>query len=204
VAKLKAPLLSLGAAAQLGKSLVFFSWKGIDCVREYVIPANPKTDPQILQRSYLTEGVDAIHEAEALAVGPLSAVDKTAYALYGSTEKTPRTWFNQIIARWLYAATRTEHREIFTDGTFTDVGAGETTIVLQNQQRPVETGFMYCGTSRTSMPKKVAADGVAGVHTGVFTGLTKGVKYFFQFRPDKVVDDKYVMRSGIYHHVQLA
>jgi len=201
VAKLKAPLLSLGASGALGRSLVFFGWKGLDVVREYVIPANPKTDPQILQRSYLTEAVAAIHTAEALAVDPLAAIDKTAYALYGSTEPTPRTWFNQIVARWLYAATRTEHREIFADGTFSDPNPTEITLVLINQQRPIQTGFMHYGTSKTALSKKVAADGVANVHTGVVTGLTTGVKYFFQFRPDKVVDDKYVMRSGIYHHV---
>jgi len=42
VSKLKAPLLSLGASGQIGKSLVFFGWKGLDVVREYVIPSNTK------------------------------------------------------------------------------------------------------------------------------------------------------------------
>ena len=53
------------------------------------------------------------------------------------------------------------------------------------------------------MLTSVAATGVANVHTGAFTGLTKGVEYFYQFRPTKVTDDKYCARSGIYHHVQL-
>ncbi|GAH96000.1 unnamed protein product, partial [marine sediment metagenome] len=37
MAKLKGPLFSLGASQQLGKALVFFGWKGLDVVREYVI-----------------------------------------------------------------------------------------------------------------------------------------------------------------------
>lgn len=201
MAKLKAPLMSLGAQGKLGNALVFFGWKGLDVVREYVIPSNPRTDPQIEQRGYFTEGVEAIHAGEALPADGILAVDKTAYALYGSTEATPRTWFNQILSRWCFAATRTEHREIFCSAVFTDPATTEITLELQNLQRPVETGFMYAGISKTALSKKVAADGVAGVHTGVFTGLVKGTKYFFQFRPDKVVDDKYAMRSGIYHHV---
>jgi len=204
MAKLKAPLMSLGASGALGKSIVYFPWKGLDVVREYVIPANPKSDDQLIQRGYFSEGVTAIHAAQALADDGLEAIDILAYALYGSTFPTPRTWFNQIMMRWLLAATRTEHREIFGSAEFTDVGAGATTIIMINQQRPIETGFMCCGTSKTALHKKVAADGVANLHTGVFTGLTKGEKYYFQFRPDKVVDDQYVMRSGIYHHVQLA
>ncbi|MBA7658130.1 hypothetical protein ES703_66078 [subsurface metagenome] len=201
MAKLKAPLLSLGASGAIGKSIVFFPWKGIDAVREYVIPANPKTDPQILQRSYLTAAVATIHNAEAHTIDPLSAVDKTAYALYGSTFPTPRTWFNQIVQRWLLAEVNGEKATVYKAGTFTDPATTEITITLRNQVTGGQAGSFYCGTSKTSMPKSVVADGVGTLHTGVFTGLTKGVKYFFQFRPDPVADAKYVCRSGIYHHV---
>lgn len=204
MAKLKAPLLSLGASGAIGKSIVFFGWKGLDCVREYVIPANPKTDPQTTQRGYLADAVETIHYLEGLAATDLNAVDKTAYALYGSTFPTPRTWFNQIVMRWLIAKVNAEHVQIFVEGTFTDVGAGATTLTLFNHHYPAEAGFMVCGTSPTALTKSVAADGVAGLHTGAFTGLTKGVKYYFQFRPTKVTEDKYVARSGIYHHVQAA
>ena len=46
MARLTAPLLSLGAAGQLGKALVFASWKGIPYARQYVIPANPNSTDQ--------------------------------------------------------------------------------------------------------------------------------------------------------------
>lgn len=201
MAKLKAPLMSLGASGALGKALVFFGWKGLDVVREYVIPANPKTAAQVTQRGYLTAAVAAIHAAEALAADALVAVDKSAYALYGSTFPTPRTWFNQIVRAWVVAEVNSEIKQILGDGTFSDPATEEITLVLENYQVADQAGFMYCGTSKTSMPKKVAADGVANAHSGVFTALTKGVKYFFQFRPTKETDDKYVARSGIYHHV---
>jgi len=204
VAKLKAPLLSLGASGAIGKALVYFGWKGLDVVREYVIPANPKSDLQVAHRAHLTEAVAEIHTLEAAAAWNLVSIDKVAYALYGSTFPTPRTWFNQIVQRWIIAKVNAEHPQILVQGQFTDVGAGATTFILLNNYYGAEAGFMCCGTSKTALTKKVAADGVAFIHTGAFTGLTKGVKYYFQFRPTKVTEDKYVARSGIYTHVQAA
>jgi len=49
--KTTAPLLSFGAAGQIGNSMVFSKWKGISYVRRYVIPANPKTIKQTANRS---------------------------------------------------------------------------------------------------------------------------------------------------------
>lgn len=201
MAKLKAPLFSLGAAGALGKALVYFPWKGIDCVREYVIPSNPKSTAQNTQRGYLREAVAAIHAAQVAAVSPIAEIDKSAYALYGSTFPTPRTWFNQICQRWMIAEVNSEVAAIYADGVFSDPATEQITLVLFNHQTADQAGFMLCGTSKTALITAVAADGVASVHTGVFTGLTKGVKYYFQFRPTKVTDDKYVARSGIYYHV---
>ncbi|MBA7536651.1 hypothetical protein ES705_28915 [subsurface metagenome] len=201
MAKLKAPLLSLGASGAIGKTLVFFPWKGIDAVREYVVPSNPKTAPQNTQRGYLTAAVAAIHAAQVDVTNPLIEVDKSAYALYASCEKTPRTWFNQISSRWLIAEVNAEVATVYSNGEFVDPATEEITITLFNHQTADQAGFMVAGTSKTALLIAMAADGVVGVHTGVFTGLTKGVKYFFQFWPTKVTDDKYTARSGIYYHV---
>jgi len=201
MAKLNAPLFSFKASGKIANALVYFGWKGLNVVRSYVVPANPKTDAQVTHRAFLTAAVASIHYLEALVANALETIDKIAYALYGATFPTPRTWFNQIVQRWLLAEVNTEHVQIFVDGTFTDPATTEITLTLFNHHYPAEPGFMFYGTSKTALAKKVAADGVAGLHTGVVTGLTKGVKYFFQFRPTKVTDDKYVARSGIYYHV---
>jgi hypothetical protein len=193
--------LSLGASGAIGKTIVYFGWKGLDCAREYVVPSNPKTTPQNTQRGYVIAVVAAIHDAQVDVTNPLIEVDKSAYSLYGSTFPTPRTWFNQIAQRWLLAEVNSEVAAIYANGEFVDPATEEITITLFNHQTADQAGFMVCGTSKTALIKAVAADGVVGVHTGVFTGLTKGVKYFFQFRPTKVTDDRFVARSGIYYHV---
>lgn len=52
--KITAPLLSFGGAGQIGKSMVFSKWKGVPYVRQYVIPANPKTVKQTANRNVFT------------------------------------------------------------------------------------------------------------------------------------------------------
>lgn len=51
MSKTTAPLLSFGAAGQIGKTMVFSKWKGIPYVRKHVIPANPRSAAQTLTRS---------------------------------------------------------------------------------------------------------------------------------------------------------
>lgn len=54
MALVNGPLFSLSASGQLGKALVYSRWKGRDYVREYVIPANPRTLAQFIQRGFIT------------------------------------------------------------------------------------------------------------------------------------------------------
>ncbi len=50
MAKITAPLLSLGARGTIGKSMTFGSWRGVPYVRQRVIPANPRSVAQTLTR----------------------------------------------------------------------------------------------------------------------------------------------------------
>jgi len=50
MAKVTMPLMSASASGKLGDSIVYFGWKGTDCVRGYVVPANPKSASQGDQR----------------------------------------------------------------------------------------------------------------------------------------------------------
>lgn len=46
MAKLTAPLLSIDARGQFGKSMVFANWRGVAYSRRFVIPSNPNTAAQ--------------------------------------------------------------------------------------------------------------------------------------------------------------
>lgn len=51
MARVTAPLLSFGGTGQIGKSMVFGTWKGVPYARRYVIPANPRTIAQQRNRN---------------------------------------------------------------------------------------------------------------------------------------------------------
>lgn len=46
MARVTAPLFSLGASGAIGKAIVYADWRGLDYARRYVIPANPKSANQ--------------------------------------------------------------------------------------------------------------------------------------------------------------
>ncbi|MBA7586442.1 hypothetical protein ES708_28440 [subsurface metagenome] len=101
MAKVKAPLFSLEARGALAKTVVYFPWKGLNAVREYVIPSNPKSPAQLAQRSKFIEAVENIHASQRDAFAPLASPDVSAYALLASTFKTPRTWFNAVLKAYV-------------------------------------------------------------------------------------------------------
>jgi len=51
MAKTTAPLLSFGGSGQIGKTMVYGSWKGRSYVRRHVIPANPQSVEQTVTRN---------------------------------------------------------------------------------------------------------------------------------------------------------
>ena len=202
MAKLKAPLFSLGASGQLGKALVFFPWKGVNAVRTYVVPANPKTTGQTTQRGYLTDAVADIHAYQARIANPLDEDDVRAYALWGSTYATPRTWFNQCVKNYVDQKVAGLREAIFVSGSTTPTTEQLVFKIYSGSiiaGKLTEGNFWY-GTSRTALINKVAGvPDLAGHHmTATVTPLTTGVKYFWQFRPTLLVG--YLgARSGIYY-----
>jgi len=202
VAKLKAPLMSLGASGALGKALVFFPWKGLDVVREYVVPSNPKSTAQTTQRGYLTAVVAAIHTAQALATKALVELDQVAYALLGSVQPTPRTWFNEVCRGWLNQRVAGLRSSIFHG---CDITGGDTIITINLYftdagSNHITAGDFWYGKSKTALNNSVSASMYSAPYLAIgdLSGLTNGQKYYVQFRPTAHADFVGV-RSGIYH-----
>ncbi len=197
MAKLKAPLLSFGASGAIAKAIVYFPWKGLNVAREYVIPANPKTTLQTTQRGYLSAAVDGIHLAQADLTNPLIEADTVAYALYGSCEPTPRTWFNQAVKDWIDQEVATKKPCLCSAGALTP-GASQLGVSLYLWEATCVAGKFFYGTSKTALINTEDAVIVTQEATATIAGLTPGVKYFVQFRPD-AADPSEGARSGIYH-----
>lgn len=199
MAKLKGPLFSLGATQQLGKALVYFPWKGLNLVREYVIPANPRTAPQTTQRGYLTDIVGKIHAAQASTTHPLTSIDVTAYALWASVVQAATTWFNQAVRNGVDQLILGKRECVFSGGVTTP-GADKLTVEIWSIGIAPTQGKFFYGTSKTALIHSINSTPVGGSNAAIITGLTTGVKYFWQFVPSlpaTILGTK----SGIYYGV---
>lgn len=197
MAKLKAPLLSLGATQQLGKTMVFFGWKGLNVVREYVIPANPKTAKQTTQRGYLSDAVDAVHAAQADATHPLNEVDATAYALWASVVQAATTWFNQAVRNFIDNLVAGKLGCICSDGSLDNTTATQLDAEVYLSEATCAAGKFFYGTRKTALLTSEVATIVAQLASASITGLTSGVKYYVQFVAD-AADPCEGAKSGIY------
>ena len=72
MARLTAPLMSLGASGTIGKAITFSTWKGIPYARVRVIPANPKSVAQTAVRNIFTNLSELWKRSGALAKLPFT------------------------------------------------------------------------------------------------------------------------------------
>ena len=208
MAKLKGPLFSLGASQQLGKTLVFFPWKGINAVREYVIPANPDTQAQKDQRDYVRKGVAMVHTAQADTMNPITSADQIAYSALAAAKGRIMTWFNQAIKLWIDTKVDGKIPIIYANGYMLDKSAIDACPILVINEETDETlidGKFYLGSTKTNLIKTKVGHVVPGLRVYLESGegfddLTVGDKYFWQFRPD-TGDDCAGADSGIYYFV---
>lgn len=205
MAKLKGPLFSLSAEGAIAKTLVYFGWKGLKVVRQYVIPANPNSTAQATQRGYLTEAVAKIHAVEALAANMLDEDDTIAYARWGSCFPTPRTWFNQAVKNWVDVRVAVKIPIIFSNGTISDPTTTTIDLIMYLNEKTGSTlaaGKFYFGDTPTSLIHTKAATVVAGTSVALANSdcsafLVAGTRYYVQFRPD-AGDGSLGAYSGIY------
>jgi len=182
VAKLKGPLFSLGASQKLGKALVFFPWKGLNVVREYVIPSNPKTAGQTTQRGYLSLAVTHVHDAQSNVPDNLDEDDKSAYALWASVVQAATTWFNQAVKNYIDQKVAGKTALVYRAGKTTP-GASKLDVEVQSQVAAATAGYFWYGTSKTALINSKVATVVGPKYSASLIALTTGVKYFWQFRP---------------------
>jgi len=208
LAKVNAPLFSFNASGKIANALVYFGWKGIDVVRSYVIPTNPKSTKQTTQRDYMTAAVAAIHAAQALAGIPLAENDQIAYAQLGSTRPTPRTWFNEIVKLWLDCKVAAGNALVYHAGQA--LGTVRATVGLRiyfTREDPdsMHNCTFYLGKSKTSLIHAVTGSPDGGkadfaAPEDITSWAAVGDKIYWQCRPD-VGDPAEECRSGIYSFI---
>jgi len=144
MAKVILPLGSFSASGQIGRAFVYFPWKGIKCVREYIIPANPNTAGQQSQRAVFKDAVDDYH-----ATG-YKDVDLTAWRKKAGQSSSPLTYFNQVVKDYIDTINAGDNWTAMKDMRITILTATSftATIEVTTDYTPV----LYWGVNPGYMP----------------------------------------------------
>jgi len=188
MAKVTGPLFSLSASGQIAKTLVFMKWKGIDDVRKYVIPANPNTAAQQVQRAYITAALAMWHVTDWIAA------DLTAWNLLATTLGRVMSGFNAFVK--LFVDTHVAALDYRSCSNYAPTPAATTCSVVFDTTIPaVEEATLKYGISKTAMVEGEDQAAAAGSLTFSLTGLTASTKYFCKVIPKDAAERAY---SGIY------
>ena len=187
MAKVKGPLFSLSAHGQIAKTLVYMDWKGIDDVREYVIPANPKTAGQQTQRGYFSAAVEDWH------TDGFTALDVAAWNLYALAQKVAASGLNMLVKLKVNAAVEAETWRKLVDITIGTPAAATCDVTIAEATEHVSS--LFYGTSKTSMFNEVVGSFSTDTETYAITGLAASTKYYFYI---KATGASAPERTGIY------
>jgi hypothetical protein len=154
MAKVTAPLLSMGASGTIGKTMTFGAWKGRPYVRQRVIPANPKSASQY--------GVRCMMSFLAKQWTNLSAPDKASYSVAAAANSISP--FNQFVRenllRWQTFNTPSQTsppEEVASAITVTTMtltgGVGQCTVAITPSTGTAIWGFvLFRSTAEITTP----------------------------------------------------
>lgn len=190
MARLKAPLMSLGARGQLAKSLIFSVWKGIDYAKEYAVPSNPNSAGQQTQRGYFSDAVDVWHD------GNFSDDDFSAWNLAARYASKAMSGFNKLVKSYIDVLVAGDAWIKIYDVTASDDG-DDVDIEATCNLLAGGTNKCYYGTSPTSLINNIALNNAGGTLTGTITAPGSGVKLYYKI---VCTDAGKEGTSGIYSH----
>ena len=190
MAKVIAPLFSFGASGKLADSLVFFPFKGVNAVRSYVVPANPKSAAQQTQRGYMTGAVDEWHAAG------YTASDRAAWNRLATTLGKGLSGFNAFcrfhIAESVAGGTWTRMADVL-DSAIGPAGFQVNVTKVSGGDTP----SIHYGVSPTFMPNsQVLVDQTGNDWEVTITGLSSTTLYYYYIDVGAAGTD--YGRTGIY------
>jgi len=170
--------------------MVFLAWKGIQNVRQYVVPANPQSAGQTTQRGHLGQAVDRWHAV------PLKSADFDAWNVYASIQAKPMSGFNVFCKKEIESDIRGDAQNEIDDFTITTNTGGAVEFTFNADG--IETIHLKWGYSPTVMGSVVAC-GDGGVppalYTGAIAGAVVGDDIYIQMYSNTASED---IMSGIY------
>lgn len=188
MAKLIGPLLSFGARGSIGKTMVTANWRGIKYARQYVIPANPRTDPQKEVRNVfaMLNGYWLVSPPSARAPWEANAVGQKYLGRNKLLSENVKPLLNQADMDDFIASPGAKGG-LPLDGMTAATGAASGTIAVTATAPAPPTGWVLTKVIWVAFPDQDASAAFEGPITAVedlespyaqtITGLTPGDEY---------------------------
>lgn len=174
MAKVKSPLFGFDASGQLAKTLVYMKWKGINDVRQHVIPANPNTAAQQTQRGYIADAVALWH-----ATG-WTPEDLTSWNRYAGVKPKPMSGYNAYTSDYLATVLAAKVFNPLYELSCVSSTPGELTVLVKGDPSLTVVNVRF-GVSKTAMFNVLTlSEAPAGTYSRTLTGLVEGAKYYTQ------------------------
>jgi len=173
MAKIKMPLMGMEASGQLGKTLVYFNWKGINCARMHVTPANPNTAAQQARRTLMTGAVDNFHDTA------LIAADIDGWRRLASIQSKPMTYFNVYVKKYIETDDASETWPSFFNDITSSTVAGQIDFSIDTEE--AVTVYARYGNSPSYMPNTVLLVEDSDTFEESVADLDEGSVVYYQF-----------------------
>jgi len=147
MAKTQAPFLSLGAKGQLAKTVVASTWKGIKTMRQYVVPANPRTTAQVAHRT-LFSSVVALWKSFITA-----ATDTSAWNRLALQSGKPQSGFNIFTSSVIALNKKLGPYKLFCDWQENTAGTVvmDASVELTGETQNTPTYVLYVGPTEAKL-----------------------------------------------------
>jgi hypothetical protein len=180
MAKLKMPLMGMEASGQLGKTLVYFNWKGINCARMHVTPSNPNTASQQARRTLLSDAVDDFHDTA------LTDTDIDGWRRLASIQSKPMTYFNVYVKKYIDTDDASETWAAFHNDATDSTVAGQVDFSIDSAA--AVTAYVRYGNSPSYMPNTALLTETDDTFEESVASLDEGSVIYYQFYVDGEVN----------------
>ena len=193
MAKVNLPLMSASASGKIAKSLVYFNWKGIDVVRSYVIPSNPKTTSQMVQRGYFSNSVDLFHNTS------FTDLDRSAFNLAATASKIVMSGFNWFMQQVVHAYRAGKSFNPLYQCSISNITKNSATVTIKCSSD--KTAKLYWGTSKNFLPNLISGSYVSNTWTFSLSSLPSDTYIYFYVKNTATGEGGI---SGVYYFKTLA
>jgi len=173
MAKIKMPLMGMEASGQLGKTLVYFNWKGLNCARMHVVPSNPNTASQQARRTVLSDAVDNFHATA------LTETDIDGWRRLASIQSKPMTYFNVYVQKYIKTDDASETWPSFFNDITSSTVAGQIDFSIDSAE--AITAYVRYGNSPSYMPNTELLVEDADTFEASVPDLDEGSVVYYQF-----------------------